>query len=116
MATMHVAPPPSESREVDPRLFPVLTPAQLARASRFGSKRSCVVGEVLLAAAQKALGIFVVEQGQIEIVRVACDADHVAARLGPGQFTGEAGTLSGQPALVHIRATAPSDVIEIGRD
>jgi len=116
MATLHITPPASESREGDPRLFPFLTPAQLARASRFGSKRSCEAGEVLLAAAQKALGIFIVERGEVEIVRVACDADHVAARLGPGQFTGEAGTLAGQPALVNIRVTAPSDVIEIGRE
>ncbi len=37
-------------------------------------------------------------------------------RLGPGQFTGEVGALAGQPAMVSIRAAAPSDVIEIGRD
>src|SRR5262249_25557558 len=111
-----IEPPATEPRDGDPRLFPMLTPAQLERASRFGSKRSCEVGEVLLAAAQQALGIFVVERGQVEIVRVACDADHVAARLGSGQFTGEVGTLAGQPSLVNIRVTAPSEVIEIGRD
>jgi thioredoxin reductase (NADPH) len=116
MATLNIASPPTELKDPDPRLFPLLTPAQLTRISRFGSTRSCEAGEVLLAAATKMLSIFVVERGDVEIVRVACDADHIVAHLGPGQFTGEAGTLAGQPALVNIRTTAPSEVIEIGRD
>ena len=116
MTTLHITPPPSEPRDGDPRLFPILTPEQLARASRFGPGRSCKAEEVLQAAAAPALSMFVVERGKVEIVRVACDADHIVARLGPGQFTGEAGTLAGQPALVSIRAVSPSQVIEIGRD
>jgi thioredoxin reductase (NADPH) len=117
MATLHLASTlPAESRETDPRLFPVLTSAQLTRLSRFGSSRSCAEGEVLLAAATKVLSIFVVERGEVEIVRRSCDKDHTVASLGPGRFTGEAGTLAGQPALVTIRTTEPSDVIEIGRE
>jgi thioredoxin reductase (NADPH) len=116
MATQHIVSPPPEPQDGDPRLFPLLTPEQIARASRFGSARECEAGEVLQAAADESVSIFVIERGQVEIVRIACDADHVVARLRPGQFTGESGTVAGQPALVTIRATAKSSVIEIGRD
>jgi CRP-like cAMP-binding protein len=97
-------------------LFPVLTPAQLARAARFGSARSCDLGDVLLAAGAQTLSIFIVVRGLVDIVRLACDEERIVARLSPGQFTGEASTLAGQPALVSIRAAAPSDVIEVGRE
>src|SRR6188474_2712622 len=107
---------PPEPRDADPRLFPVLVPAQLARASRFGSTRTCDSGDVLLAAGAQMLSVFIVVHGEVDIVRLACDEEQIVARLTTGQFTGEVGTLAGQPALVTIRAATPSDVIEIGRD
>src|SRR5262245_16752000 len=114
--TPHTASSPPEPREGDVRLFPVLTPEQLSRASRHGSGRSCDLGDVLLDAGAQTLSIFVVMRGRVDIVRLACDEEQIVARLAPGQFTGEVGTLAGQPALVSIRAAAPSDVIEINRD
>src|SRR5262245_53957755 len=106
---------PSEPR-IRHRMFPVLTPGQLGRASRYGSPRSCLRGDVLLAMGEQSQSIFVILRGRVEIVRLARDEEHVVARLSRGQFTGEVGTLSGQNAIVTIRAAAPSDVIEIGRN
>src|SRR5262249_15898145 len=105
-----------EPRDGDPRLFPVLTPALIARASRFGSTRPCDPGDMLLAIGAERVSIFVVVRGRVDIVRVECEEEQLIARLAPGQFSGEVGTLAGQPALVNIRAAEPSEVIEIGRD
>ena len=71
---------------------------------------------MLLAPGARAVGIFVVVVGQVDIVRISCEEESIVASLGPGQFTGELSTLAGQPAMVCIRAAAESDVIEIGRD
>jgi thioredoxin reductase (NADPH) len=105
-----------EPADSDPRLFPVLTDAQLTRISRFGSPRSCDPGDVLLDVGARALSIFVVLRGQLEILGVTGNEEQVVARVRAGQFTGEAGTIAGQPSLARIRTAVPSEVIEIGRD
>jgi thioredoxin reductase (NADPH) len=100
----------------DQRLFPVLTPEQLARAAHCGTARSCAPGDVLLATGERTMGIFVVQSGQLEIVRFGREAESVVVVLGPGQFTGEIGILAGRPALMTIRAAVPSTVSEISRE
>ena len=100
----------------DPRLFPALTADQLGRAAPCGNARACERGEVLLAPGTRAGSIFIVVRGEVDIVRSNGDADHLIARLGPGQFSGEVSALAGQPAMVSVRAAAASEVIEIGRD
>src|SRR5262245_40977620 len=100
----------SELQEGDRRLFPTLTAEQLSRLSRHGAARSCDAGEVLLEPGAQVFGIFVVVSGQVDIVRMAGETEHLVVRLGAGQFTGEAGTLAGRPALVRIRAVTPARV------
>ena len=114
--TSLIASPASGQWDGDLRLFPILTPPQLARVSRYGSQRSCNPGDVLLAAGAKVLSIFVVVSGGVDIVRPTCGEEQLIARLAPGQFTGEVSTLAGQPAMVSIRVSVPSEVIDIGRD
>jgi thioredoxin reductase (NADPH) len=106
----------SASEPADRRLFPVLTPEQRLRASQYGHARSCDRGDVLLAVGTRTPSIFLVVSGKVDIVQPACDEERHVARLGPGQFTGEVSALAGQPTMVSIRAAAPSEVIEIGRD
>src|SRR5262245_36745554 len=101
-----------ETLEQDPRLFPTLTSEQLTRAAKHGKSRACAAGEVLRAAGIKVDSIFVVLRGHVELVR----QEEVVASLGTGQFTGEVGTLSGQPSLVNLRASEAGEVIEISRD
>ncbi len=60
--------------------------------------------------------VFVVLTGALEIARQAVDRPEIVSALGPGQFTGEVGTLAGRPALVCIRAVADGEVIELDRD
>jgi len=114
--TSLIASSPQGKWEGDLRLFPLLTPSQLARVSRYGSLRSCDPGDVLLDPGAKVLSIFVVISGRVEILRPASETEQIIARLAPGQFTGEVGTLAGQPAMVSIRVSVPSEVIDIGRD
>jgi thioredoxin reductase (NADPH) len=106
----------SEEAGKDHRLFPILSGEQIARAAPCGSARACASGEVLLEPGTRTPSIFIVVRGEIEIVQPVCDAEHLIARLGPGQFSGEVGALAGQPAMVCIRTTTATEVIDIGRE
>src|SRR5436309_15668452 len=88
----------------DERLFPVLTPEQLTRATSYGTARSVGADEVLLGPGAQTGSIFLVLRGQVDITRQSCQEEIVVVRLGPGQFTGEVAALTGQQSMVTIRA------------
>ena len=98
------------------RVFPTLTPDQMARAAAHGRVRPVARGELLAAAGRPAESLFVVRSGTIELVREAAGAETVIAALKPGQFTGETNLLSGRQALVNLRAGEPGEVIDVRRD
>src|SRR5258705_8267419 len=98
---------------VDPKLFPVLTPEQLGRAAAHGRKRTIAQGEVLLDVGEKPSRIWVVTRGLLDVVRSSDRSYDRFTQLGPGQFTGEVGPLSGPLALIRIQAVEPGEVIEI---
>src|SRR6266850_2135482 len=93
----------------DERLFPVLTPEQLTRASSYGTARSVRAEEVLLAPGAQTGSIFIVLHGQVDITRQSCEEEIVVVRLGPGQFTGEVAALTGQQSLMLVRSGGLAD-------
>src|SRR6266540_1776540 len=97
------------------RLYPTLTPAQLARLAAHGHPRQVAQGEVLVQAGEQSARIFVVVAGRIDVVRPSA-ADEVVVSFTPGMFTGEVAMLSGRRGLAQVRAGAAGDVIEVGRD
>jgi thioredoxin reductase (NADPH) len=98
-----------------PESFPVLTDQQVERATAGISSRACQAGEVLLEPGQSPPGIFVILEGQLEIIRVQ-DRPAVIRVLEPGQFTGEVGTLSGRPLLVRLAVKTPGRLALIPRE
>jgi thioredoxin reductase (NADPH) len=110
---MTLAAPPSRPRA--DRLYPTLTPAQLARVASHGRRRQVAQGEVLVQAGESAARVFVILAGQIDVVRPSA-GEEVVISFGPGMFTGEATMLSGRRGLAQVRAGADGEVIEIARD
>src|SRR5213594_1858095 len=97
------------------RLYPTLTPAQLARITVHGRARHVERGEVLVQAGEQTARLFVVVAGRLDVVRPAA-AEQVVVSFRPGMFTGEATMLSGRPGLAQIRGGADGEVIEVARD
>jgi thioredoxin reductase (NADPH) len=121
LATQMTATIPPESgrstaRPSDQIIFPILTAEQVRRAAAYGVRRSIAEGSVLIDVGDQAPRVFLVLAGQLEIVRPTGAGQDFVTILGPGQFSGEVSTLSGRPALVRIRAIAPSEIIEIDRE
>jgi thioredoxin reductase (NADPH) len=97
------------------QIFPKLTPAQISRIAVHGHTRTIQPGEVLVEQGDTVVPFFVVVSGEVEIVRPSSIAETLVTIHGPGEFTGEVNMLSGRRTLVRMRATKPSDVIELDR-
>ena len=98
------------------QIFPILTPAQVARIAQHGHARPVMAGEVLLEAGEQNLRFFVVTAGQIEVVALSGGTESLVARLRSGQFTGEVNMLLGRRGFVRIRASTSGEVIELDRE
>jgi thioredoxin reductase (NADPH) len=97
------------------QVFPTLTSEQASRLAAHGDALRAEEGEVLVEAGQRVTRFFLVEEGQIEIVRPDAHGNRVVALLGPGQFTGETNMLSGRPSMIRLRATRLSRLVELDR-
>ena len=107
-----LSPPPASRPD---RLYPTLTPAQLARIAPHGRPRQVAQGEVLVHAGETAARIFVVLAGRIDVIRPSA-TEEVVVSFSPGMFTGEATMLSGRRGLAQVRAGMDGEVIEVARD
>ncbi len=111
-----VAPPaPPSSSERARHIYPILTPAQLARLAAHGRVRRVEAGEVLVRPGEIAARVFAVVSGRIDVVRPSA-AEQLVVSFGPGMFTGEVTLLAGRPGLAQIQAGAAGEAIEVGRD
>lgn len=109
-------PPPSTFTAQVDRMFPTLTPAQIARIAARGRVRPIRRGEVLMEAGDRAVPFFVLTSGEITMVRPFGTREDLVAVHKPGQFTGEVSMLSGRPTLVRGRVTEPGEAIELNRE
>src|SRR5260370_34635659 len=87
------------------QLFPVLTPAQIARIAAFGRTRVVAKGEVLAEAGDPAPHFLVVTEGEIEVRFPSPTGEEVVGLFSPGTFTGEVQILSGRRSSGRVRAT-----------
>ena len=100
------------------QMFPKLSSAQLARLERRGSRIQTSAGEILVELGAPPRGVFVVAAGSVEALAPpsatqAASGYELLYLLGPGDFTGEMGTLRGTPALVRIRVREAGTVLLI---
>ena len=98
------------------RVFPTLTPAQIARIAPHGRRRAMTSGEVLVEVGQQPVPFFVVLSGEIEVLRPSGGTEALIVTQGAAQFTGEGTMLTGRRALTRIRAMESGEVIELGRE
>ncbi len=95
----------------DDQILPKLDASSLERLEAFGHRRSTTAGEVLFEPGEADVGVFVVIDGQIEIVNP--NNGEIMVRHEPGEFTGEVNQLTGRPVLVRGQTSRPSTLIEI---
>lgn len=91
----------------------VLDASELSEVSAFGAERSTTTGQLLFQAGEASYDLFVVLEGEVEVVRPdGADAVLIAA-YGPGGFVGELNLLTGQRRTLDCRVTRPGRVLVI---
>ncbi len=73
-------------------------------------------GDVVAAEGDEGEALFVITNGELEVVKRTRSADVPLARLGPGEIVGEMAVLEQSTRNATVRAVVPSRVIAIGRD
>lgn len=97
------------------KVFPTLTAAQISRIAAKGRARKVEQGEVLTEACQLSPRFYVVTAGRLDVVRPTATGEELVAIHRPGQFSGELSMLSGRRGFIRMRASEPSEVIELDR-
>lgn len=97
-------------------MFPVLTSGQQARVLAHSQRRTVHQGKIVVELNEHVTKVFVVVNGQLHVLLVSNNQEHVVAICNPGMFTGEINVLSGRRGLVRIRAAEKSELIEIERE
>ena len=97
------------------QIFPKLTPVQIGRIKERGHMRAVKLGEILVEQGDSNIRFFVVDSGEIEILRPSGSTETLITIHGSGEFTGEVNMLSGRRALFRARVTKPGNVIEMDR-
>jgi len=103
----------SVSGGADKVAWPVLSAAELADVASFGSERSTVAGELLFAAGEASYDLFVVLEGEAEVLRPGGAEDSLIASFGPGGFIGELTLLTGQHRFLDARVSKAGRVLVI---
>ena len=96
--------------------FKPLGEDQVELLRQVGRERTFDTGEIVLDAGQSHDRLWYVEEGEIEVVDPLTGARKVPSTLGPRQFTGEIGLLSGATATLPLRAAMPTRTIEVPRN
>jgi thioredoxin reductase (NADPH) len=95
---------------------PVLNASELADMSAFGSERDVAVGELLFEAGEDTQDLFVILDGEVEIVRSDGSDEVIVFGFGPGNFVGELTLLTGQRRFLSCRVTRAGRVLMIEQE
>ncbi len=117
--TMIYAHSMSAQPPTDPAFAPVLSASQLQEMAAFGSERAVAVGELLFEAGDASFDLFVVLEGEVQIVRPGgADGagEAVVTTFGPGNFIGELTLLTGQRRFLTGRVSRAGRVLAIEQD
>ena len=98
------------------RVFPTLTPQQIARIEAHGRRRATTVGEVLVDVGDRPVPFFVVLSGAIESRRQRQAGHTVIANFRHSQFTGEGSLMSGRRSVARLQVSEAGEVIELTRE
>jgi CRP-like cAMP-binding protein len=93
-------------------LFAELDHYDLSQVARWAREIRAEPGQLLFEQGGMPYELFVIEQGQVEVVR---DED-VLATLGPGDLVGEMSVLRGERRMASVRAVGPVTAVAVAAE
>jgi CRP-like cAMP-binding protein len=76
-------------------------------------EREYRAGEVIYEVGDEPSVLYVIQAGQVELMRDGPDGARAVARHGPGEFFGEMGVLAGRPRSMRAVAASDARVLEL---
>jgi thioredoxin reductase (NADPH) len=99
------------------QIFPMLEPADIDRARRFGVVHRYAAGDAVTRVGEVGQGLAVVLCGNIDISqRDNSGVPQTIHSFGPGSFIGETAQLAGRPSLYDADATEPAEALVFSPD
>src|SRR2546423_406132 len=98
------------------QVFPTLSAEQMGRIAAHGKRRAVQRGDILIDAGAQHYPLFVVAEGELEVVRSSCVGEDLVTTHRRGQFSGELNLLTGRRGMASIRVTEPGEVLEVDRN
>lgn len=99
----------------DPIAWPVLSASELADIATFAAERATEAGQLLFTAGDASYDLFVVLEGEAQVVRPDAAEEVLVAEFGPGSFIGELTLLTGQRRFLTARVSRPGRVLVIAQ-
>ena len=105
-------------RDLNTIAFPILSEEQMAKLGRYAGAppKKFRAGEALFHAGDRDSKFFVIKSGKIDIVDVTGDQPKTVRVIGPGEFTGDVGHLTGNPKVVSAIAQSNCEAYEISEE
>lgn len=96
--------------------FRPLSDAELAEIAEFGIERETTAGELLFTAGEASYDLFVVLEGEVEVLRPTAGEPVTIVVYGPGGYAGEMNLLTGQRRTLSCRVTRAGRVLVISQE
>jgi thioredoxin reductase (NADPH) len=93
--------------------WPILTEAEIDRARPYGRVRQAQLGEILYRPGDVGVPCYILLSATVQIAQPSIDGERLVTNHCPGTFTGEAGMIAGQRALVLARVIQGGEVLEL---
>jgi thioredoxin reductase (NADPH) len=118
--TDSAAPPPPDRAPLQTEsdvAFPRLDEAQVATMAGAGRTEQIATGQILFSPGDLDNDLILLLSGCVEILDDAdTPEERVLVTYGPRQFVGELNLITAEPTLLTARATAPTEVVFVGRE
>ena len=98
----------------DPAVMPTLSDADVDALRPFATERTYRDGQPLFSAGDSGSSFHVVLSGEVRLIDESGDAPRELIRLGPRQFTGDAGNLAGGVIVATALAVGECRVLDVG--
>jgi hypothetical protein len=98
------------------KALPDLTEQEKVSVSKQLDRVAVNEGDVIVRQGEIADRFYIVADGEVEVLRETDGREERVAVLGPGQFFGEIGLLTGKARIATVRATKDTELLALDRD
>ena len=98
------------------KAFPDAPREEMPRVAEHMEPMRVMAGQTIVREGEEADSFYIVVRGRMGVYQTVDGEEREVNRLGPGDFFGEIGLLSGQPRVATVRALEPSELLRLDHE